>query len=189
VLRFDTSWSDRVLGHAGRPVVRLLSMGVLAATVVVGCLVMDRFLAARAEVASATELVQRAKNALAPPPAPAPRKLSSAEKQELDRVNAVVNSLNMPWSELLDALERRASAEVGLTLVEPDGDKGIVKIQAEAKTIDTLLAYADDFARDASFAGVQVRQHDTNEQDANRPARLTFDVRLFERPQASGGAK
>lgn len=189
VLRFDDSWSDRLLGHATRPAVRWLVVLALLAFVVAAAHVGSRLLSARAEVVRLEPLVGQAQAAFAPPVVPPVRKQTSLERQSLEQRNAVVNLLNTPWADVLDALESRASPDVGLTLVEPDGDKGVVRIQAEAKSIDTLLSYADDFARDPGFAGVSMRQHDTNEQDANRPARLTFEVRLLDARRPLGPLK
>ena len=189
LFRFDDSWIDGLLGHTTRPAARWLVVLALPAVAAVAAHVANRVLFARAEVVRLDLLVVQAQTALAPPVGPVIHKQTPSERQSVEQRNGVMNRLNTPWADVLDGLESRASPDVGLTLVEPDGDKGVVRIQAEAKSIDALLAYADDFARDPGFAGVSVRQHDTNEQDPNRPARLTFEVRLLDARRPVGQIK
>lgn len=94
------------------------------------------------------------------------------------RYNLAVRLLNTPWSDVFDGLERQAQADIGLTLLEPDIEQGKLRVQAEAKHIDTLIIYAQRLAADSAFGSLTLTQHETNEQDVNRPARLSFDVQV-----------
>lgn len=167
-----------LFGRTSRPVARLLGtlllLGSLATLLTLGWrhhewrqLHEDRFLQLQQ-----TE-VRLAKQPR--PVAPAPVPMSAAE---VAAHNQAVHHLNIPWLLLLDTFERHSSAEVGLTLLEPEGRKALVRVQAEARSIDTLLAYGDVLMRDRTVAGLKFMQHETNEQDSNLPARLGFDVRF-----------
>lgn len=92
--------------------------------------------------------------------------------------NQVVRQLNTPWGGLLAALEATTPDDVALVSIEPDARQGSVRIQAEAKALEVLLAYAQALKAVALFADVVPLKHETNEQDPNRPVRLTLNLQL-----------
>jgi len=110
-----------------------------------------------------------------PAPKPAEPPLS---QREVQRHNLTVAQLNVPWSDIFDGLERRSQGDVGLTLLEPDAQKGRLRIQVEAKNVDTLLVYAQRLSLDPIFGTLTLQEHETNDQDPNRPARLSLELRL-----------
>lgn len=107
--------------------------------------------------------------------------------------NQVLGQLNTPWASLLNALEAATPEDVALVSIEPDAKQGSVRLQAEAKTLDTLLAYAQVLKGAEPFSEVAPLKHETNEQDPNRPMRLTLDIRLREakgsEPSAAGDVR
>lgn len=110
---------------------------------------------------------------------PVPKAVSPARPPpDAARQNVAVSQLNIPWSDVFDGLERHVNADVGLTTLEPDTKTGMLRVQAEARSISGLLVYADQLSHDAAFYQLTLHQHETNEQDPNRPARLSFEVRL-----------
>jgi len=90
----------------------------------------------------------------------------------------ITQQLNTPWSQLLDVLEASLPPDVALVSIEPDGASGKVRIQAEAKALETLIAYAGTLRHQPTFTAVELVKHETNEQDANRPVRLILNVSL-----------
>jgi Tfp pilus assembly protein PilN len=98
----------------------------------------------------------------------------------------VARQLNTPWASLLDTLEAGTPDNVALVSIEPDARVGSVRLQVEAKTLDTLLAYAMALGALPLFESVSLIKHETNEQDSNRPVRLNLDLRL-KAPQAQHG--
>jgi hypothetical protein len=92
--------------------------------------------------------------------------------------NQVARQLNTPWSALLDALELATPDDVAIVSIEPDGARGSVRVQAEAKLLDNLLAYVSMLKNTEPFESVVLIKHETNEQDANHPLRMSVDVRL-----------
>lgn len=103
------------------------------------------------------------------------RQLSAQQRQAWGQV---ARQLNTPWAFLLDALEAGTPADVALVSIEPDARVGSVRLQAEAKSLDTLLAYAKDLGALPLFDSVILIKHETNEQDGNKPVRLGLDLRL-----------
>jgi Tfp pilus assembly protein PilN len=90
----------------------------------------------------------------------------------------VARQIGTPWAPLLDALEAGTPDDVALVSIEPDAREGSVRLQAEAKTLDTLLAYARALGALPLFESVSLVKHETNEQDGNRPVRLGLALRL-----------
>lgn len=107
--------------------------------------------------------------------------LSTDQRQGL---RAVVRQLNIPWQELFEQLERSTPQQVALVSVEPDGQRGTVRLQAEAKSLDTLLQYAAALQGQGVLGRLTYNKHETNGQDANRPMRLTFELVLLPSRQA-----
>lgn len=107
--------------------------------------------------------------------------LSTDQRQGL---RAVARQLNIPWQELFEQLERSTPPQVALVSVEPDGQRGTVRLQAEAKSLDTLLQYAAALQGQGVLGRLNYNKHETNGQDANRPMRLTFELVLLPSRQA-----
>lgn len=95
--------------------------------------------------------------------------------------NRVARQLNTPWSAILDALEISLPDGVALVSIEPDTSQGSVRLQVEAKTLDTLLAYAASLKTAEPFDKVSLIKHETNEQDPTRPLRLSLEAILKRR--------
>jgi hypothetical protein len=92
--------------------------------------------------------------------------------------NQLARQLNTPWPTIFDALESTTPDSVALVAIEPDPHHGSVRLQVEAKTLDAALGYAVTLKTTASFQEVQLLKHETNEQDATRPVRLSLEVRF-----------
>ena len=103
------------------------------------------------------------------------RSLSDDQKRI---VNGAINQLNVPWHDLFVQLDRFTPKDVGLLSVEPDGPRGVIKIQAEAKSLDALLAYASGLQFQNVLGQLTYSKHETNEQDPNKPIRLAFELAL-----------
>lgn len=92
--------------------------------------------------------------------------------------NAVIRQLNIPWQQIFEDLERLTPPDVALISIEPDGARTSVKFQAEAKTLSMLLTYAAALQQQGVFGRITYSKHETNEQDKNKPVRLSFELAL-----------
>ena len=92
--------------------------------------------------------------------------------------NSVIRQLNIPWQQIFEDLERLTPTEVALISIEPDGARASVKFQAEAKTLSILLIYAAALKQQGIFGRITFSKHETNEQDKNKPVRLSFELAL-----------
>jgi hypothetical protein len=101
--------------------------------------------------------------------------------------NQVARQLNTPWSALLAGLETATPDDVALVSIEPDSRRGAVRLLAEAKNLEALLAYVQALKAVEPFTDAMPLRHETNEQDPNRPIRMTINVSLEKR--ATGEAR
>lgn len=92
--------------------------------------------------------------------------------------NSVIRQLNVPWKNLFEDLEAMTPMDVALISIEPDGSRSTVKLVAEAKSLTTLLSYSSKLQQNGIFGRITYSKHETNEQDMNKPMRLSFELEL-----------
>lgn len=118
--------------------------------------------------------LERASAAAARGPARS-RQPARTEYVEVGRANALLRSLNVPWEDLFRAIEASAREEVALLQLQPDPQKGTVKITAEASDFAAVVAYSDTLSRREPIASVMLQSH---EQDARgKSLRFTLVAR------------
>lgn len=91
-------------------------------------------------------------------------------------VNGAIMQLNLPWRELQDAVLAATPRTVALIALEPDPRKRVLKITAETRTSDDMVAYVAALKEQESFSGVLLTRHEINEQDPNRPLRFQLEA-------------
>jgi len=91
-------------------------------------------------------------------------------------VNAAVLQLNLPWRALHDAIGAATPASVALLALEPDARKHLVRITAEAKGSDAMIAYVEALQKQDWFTTVALTHHEINEVDPNRPIRFQIEA-------------
>jgi Tfp pilus assembly protein PilN len=91
-------------------------------------------------------------------------------------VNGAIMQLNLPWRELQDAVAAATPRSVALVAMEPDPRKRVLKLTAETKTSDDMVAYVAELKQQELFSGVVLTRHEINEQDPNRPLRFQLEA-------------
>ena len=91
-------------------------------------------------------------------------------------VNRAVLQLNVPWQVLRDAIANATPDTVALLTLEPDADKHVLRITAEARTSEVMLGYVRQLDRQAILRGATLMRHEINEQDPNNPIRFQIDA-------------
>jgi Tfp pilus assembly protein PilN len=103
---------------------------------------------------------------------PAP-KLAPAQAKA---VNDAVMQLNLPWRDLHDAVHAATPANVALLSLEPDAKRRTLRISAEARNSDDMLAYVGKMQAQDWFSSVVLTRHEVAEQDPNRPIRFQISA-------------
>lgn len=115
-------------------------------------------------------------------PKPVPKKMTIPDAQAT-AINGAVAQLNLPWRDVLDAIEASTPTTIALLSVEPDGKKSLVKGVAEAKSSDAMIAYVEQLKQQEFFRSVVLIRHEIHEQDANKPLRFQFEASWMEGTQ------
>lgn len=115
-----------------------------------------------------------------------PAKLQAASthttisEAQANAINNAIIQLNLPWGDVLDAIENATPPSIALLNIEPDARKKTVKGLAEAKDSDAMIAYIESLKQQVFFGTVILTKHETNEQDSNRPIRFQFEAQWAE---------
>ena len=128
----------------------------------------------RVEAERTAHVAQAQARAAARAPVAAP--VRAVPPAQAGAVNASVQQLNLPWRGLHDAVQAATPATIALLALEPDARKSSVRITAEAKNSDDMIAYVEALQRVEWFTTVLLARHEINEQDANRPIRFQVDA-------------
>ncbi len=91
-------------------------------------------------------------------------------------MNAAVLQLNLPWRALHDAIAAATPKDIALLALEPDPRRRSMKITAEARTSDEMIAYVERLKQQELFGAVALLRHEINELDPNRPIRFQLDA-------------
>jgi Tfp pilus assembly protein PilN len=104
--------------------------------------------------------------------------VSTLSSVQIRGYNTVIRQLNVPWKHVFKDLEAMTPLDVALISIEPDGARSTIKLVAEAKSLTTLLRYSSQLQHNGIFDRITYSKHETNEQDANKPIRLSFELEL-----------
>jgi len=95
---------------------------------------------------------------------------------ETKQANTVILALSLPWKEFFEAFEASQNNDVAVLAIEPDVQKGIVRISAEAKKMESMLGYASSLQKIALFREVLIMNHQVQDQDPQRPIRFVVQA-------------
>jgi Tfp pilus assembly protein PilN len=162
----------RALFRGPRPALSLLVAALALAPLLASNVAQYRRLLQDQDAAQAKVASTRAR-AAARVPLPAPARVPEAQA---GAVNAAVLQLNLPWRALHDVVQASTPASIALLALEPDAKRRNLRITAEARSSDDMLAYVRQLGQQDWFSAVALARHEINEQDPNRPIRFQVDA-------------
>jgi Tfp pilus assembly protein PilN len=95
---------------------------------------------------------------------------------EIKQANSIILELSLPWKELFDAFESSLHSDIAVLTIEPDAQKGLVRISGEAKSLDSLPGYIAYLQKISLFKDVALLNHQIQEQDPQRPVRFMLQA-------------
>ncbi len=102
--------------------------------------------------------------------------------QQTRDANAVLRRLAVPWQALFAAIESTKGKQVALLTLDPDVQKGLVRIGAEAKGLDEMVQYLKRLQQEPALGEVVLVNHQFQEKDPQRPVRFSVTAAWVERP-------
>jgi Tfp pilus assembly protein PilN len=101
---------------------------------------------------------------------------------EMARASDTLDALSLPWDEVFRALETASTGDVSLLALDPMPDKRMLKLQAEARNVEAMLAYLRALAGNAVFTAVSLQSHQVQQADPQHPVRFLVLVEWGPRP-------
>jgi Tfp pilus assembly protein PilN len=170
-LRLDYQRDNRLLPWAGIALL-LAVLALLGALAGYGYQLRQHAARLEAELDRAARLTSQTQRAAAP----ADPQVQRLQAAEVLRANRVLQQLNMPWDALFRAVESSAGNQVVLLALEPDAQKGTLKITAETRNIDTMLAYLRQLNTAKTLSGVALQNHRVQQSDPEQPIRFAVQA-------------
>jgi hypothetical protein len=91
--------------------------------------------------------------------------------------NQIARELQMPWAEMLAALEAIPAPDVALLGVEPSALRHVVRITAEAKNPAAMLDYLQALQNGRQFSDVWLTSHLVQNQTPGMPTRFVVQLK------------
>ena len=108
-----------------------------------------------------------------------PRKALDEESKSAE---AVMRQLALPWSAMVRAVESAASPDVAVLQLEPQARERQLRLTAEAKSEEAMLAYLRRLGGWSDLAEVRLASHQVMVEDPQRPIQFTALARLKDTP-------
>lgn len=95
--------------------------------------------------------------------------------EEAEAVQNSVNQLSIPWGVLFSAMEASFSDQVNLISIEPDADKRLVKIVAEAPDAYVMLDYLRALSVQPQISNIHLLNQQIDENNKEQVVRFTLE--------------
>jgi len=103
-------------------------------------------------------------------------------RSEMRFARRVIEQLDTPWLALFGAVETAYDDNVTLLGVEPEPERREVRLLAEAKDAEAMLAYVRQVRQSPVLRDAWLTNHQVNLQDPLRPVRFSINARWLSPP-------
>ncbi len=174
-LRLDFATTDASRSHVLGRTLLLLGICLLGTSATLA----EGFWSARSRaVAGLEELGEHSAARSRPDATPAKPDLRQVAHTRAAR--QVAGTLTTPWSDLLASLSAAPNKSVALLSVEPSAAKHSVRLTAEARDLNEMLAYLAALQRDARLSSVVLLTHQLQVQAPGTPVRFQVQAQWGE---------
>ncbi|NUT60845.1 MULTISPECIES: hypothetical protein [Herbaspirillum] len=112
--------------------------------------------------------------------------LSAAQRQQLEvelkGASRLIARLSQPWDDLFVQIEAASVADATLLGIEPDRERGEIRLTAESKNMDAMMAYIRSLSTLSMLGNVYLVNHQTQIQDSLRPVRFVVAAKWIVLP-------
>jgi hypothetical protein len=155
---------------------RWAGLTVLALALSVAAGVVSRYQDARRELA-ALDAAQGLASAQRPLSKALPRERLD---EEAKIVNEVVRQLALPWARMIAAVEKASTGEVVVMQLQPEAQQRLLRLTAEAKNRQAMLAYVRRLGQDRALAEVHLVRHEVRLDHPARPIQFAVQATFRE---------
>jgi hypothetical protein len=166
-------------GGAGRLGALLLIAGALSAVAV---LEHRRVLARTAQERAAQVEAMHALSRRAMPSIAGQDGDTPEVREQIQKANAVLAQINVPWDELFAAVETAQDGSVGLLAIQPDARERSVAIGGEARSLPALLAYMGRLQGSELLRDIALASHEIKVGEPGQPVQFVLNARWVEAP-------
>jgi len=148
--------------------------GLLAAGFLATLVLADRYQAITEQSVELREAMRKLEVVSGPARASDTRGTKETDER-LQGARQVVAQLNVPWDTLFRALEGIDEKDVGVLAISPDPNKQQVKLQMEAKSLESMLSYHRKLAENPVFSDIALTDHQVVQDDPDKPVRFNMN--------------
>lgn len=105
---------------------------------------------------------------------PASRQAVQEQALEVHHANRVLHQLTLPWDSLFQAVELSGGKSIAMLSMEPDIEKGMLRISGEARNFNAVLDYVKKLGGREEFGSVQLQNHQVQQDDPEKPVRFSL---------------
>jgi len=98
------------------------------------------------------------------------------QAEQIKTARAVVGQLALPWPALIDSLERAALPGVALLQIQPDAERRVLRISAEARGAASMHEYLRRVEAAPAFVDVHLINHQVQLDDPRRPVQFSLQA-------------
>jgi Tfp pilus assembly protein PilN len=91
-------------------------------------------------------------------------------------VNAAVARLNLPWDDILDALEAATPQQVALLSITPEPSRALLKVEAQVATSEAMIDYLKALEKQPLVGRVYLVKHEHVRDGADSVIRFQIEA-------------
>lgn len=113
---------------------------------------------------------------------PGGRATRALPKERLDEqaksAEAVVRQLTLPWASLIGAIEQAATRDVAILQLQPDAEKGLLRLTAEARNREAMFEYLKRLGAARELTNVVLVSHQVQKDEPQQPIQFAVQALL-----------
>jgi len=111
---------------------------------------------------------------------PGGRVARALPKERLDEqaknAEAVVRQLTLPWGSLIGAIEQAATRDVAILQLQPDAEKGLLRLTAEARNREAMFGYLKRLSSARELTNVVLVSHQVQKDEPQQPIQFSVQA-------------
>jgi Tfp pilus assembly protein PilN len=97
-----------------------------------------------------------------------------------EAVNTAVARLNLPWNDILDALEAATPSQVAVLSITPETGRGLIRIEAESSGSKDIIDYLNALEQQPLFVHVNLIEHELAKDGTDGVMRFAIEAQWRE---------